>query len=188
MSRTVIDAGGGSGGAQAWITLDGGGATARGFIEHRDGGGHLPFYYNPEEINTRSAAAWVAHPIVGIADPRLQYAGGEGQRIDFTLQLLPHPEYGPLDVDESIRWLESLVFPDIAASSLAHREAPRVRVFFGASRGVYYCVVEQVDVIQRRFFHDLRTRYAEVELRLLVDRVRARGWQEVRATRGSGSG
>lgn len=166
--------------------LNDGPPSSQGYIEHVDDPGqHLRFYYNPEEVHVRSTASWVGHPIAGIQDPRLQYAGGDGQHIHFTLHLIYHPEYGPLDVDEAVRWLESLVFPDIAASSVAHREAPRVRVFLGTGRGEYGCVVDQVDVVNRRFFHDMRTRYAEVEIRLIVDRVRARGWRDVRTQRGS---
>ena len=158
----------------------------KGRLEHRDDPGQqLEFHFNPEQLNVRSTAAWVKHPIAGIFDPRLQYAGGEGQEIDFRLQLIHDPEGADIDIDEQIRWLESLVFPNIAGSSIAHREAPRLRLFFGDGRGAYGVVVDQVDVIQRLFYRDLRTRYAEIELKLIVDRVQARGWQDVRSTRGS---
>ncbi len=163
----------------------------KGRIEHilDPGSNAKNFYFNPEEIHFRSTASWVEHRIAGVHDPRLQYAGGEGTTIDFRLHLIRDvgKDAEPLNVDSDIRWFESLVFPAIDVQSVRHREPPRVRLMLGRGRGTYTCVVTEVDVIHRVFYSDLRTRYAELELKLIVDRVEARGWEFVRSSPGTGA-
>jgi hypothetical protein len=135
------------------------------------------FQYNPETLSFKNAANWVKHKIAGIHDPRMQYGGGEGTTISFSVDLWADGPHGGVDVDAHIRWLESLVFPAIDTNFLDSRAPSRLVVNFGAGRGVWRCVAEDVSTEHKLFYYDMRTRHATVSLSLFGDYVTARGFQ-----------
>lgn len=158
-----------------------GAPTAKGVIINRKNGQRKEFGFNPEQVTISSGAVWVKHQIAGVHDPRLQYGGGDGTTIEFELHLMARGS-GPVDlgssddVDEDIRWFESLVFPDVAASSIANREPPRVTLLLGQARGAMNCVVVSVNTEHRLYYHDLRTRYAVLSLSLVMDKIVPRSY------------
>ena len=160
--------------------------TTPGAIElYDDPGDRRTFRYNPETMEFHNAAKWVGHAIHGLHDPRLQYASGEGTLIEFDLHLWADgPGIPPgVNLDDEIRWFESLVFPMIDTNPLESQAPPKLRVYLGQGRGVFPCRMESTNVIHKLFYHDLRTRYAVITIKLLVDMVEARGYEFARYPR-----
>lgn len=155
--------------------------TAKGIMINRKNGQRKEFGFNPESVSFKTGAAWVQHAIAGVHDPRLQYGGGEGTTIEFELHLIargtgPQDLGSSDDVDADVRWYESLTFPDVASSSIANREPPRVTLLLGEARGAMPCVVTSVSTEHRLYYADLRTRYALLSVSLIMDKVVPRGY------------
>lgn len=143
-----------------------------------DPGDKLIFQFNPESINVSSRAVWARQTIPGKHHPVLQYGGGEGREISFTLWMNTMIS-GSSEIDDMIDWLISLTYPDAGASAISTHEPPRCILYMGP-RHRYFVVFESADVVYDQLDLQLNTRTASVDMVAIEDQTRSIGYREVR--------
>jgi len=135
----------------------------------------LEFQHNPYEISDEKSTDFTSIKVPGISHPRYQYVAGEARKISFQISFFKGP------VKQKVAWLQSLLYPEHAATML--RNAPhKVLFFFGDLYPGILCIVRQVRVRYFNMFDadSLLPQHAEVDLTLEEIVSKSVDYREVR--------
>ncbi len=111
----------------------------KGYLIDADGGGELEFQFNPSEIVDEKPTNFAAVRVPGMSHPRYQYVSGEARKIVFQLKFFKG------DVRDKVAWLQSLLYPEHAGTTLD--AAPhRVILVFGELFPGVLCILRQAKV------------------------------------------
>ena len=141
----------------------------------------LKFQYNPNRIKDESSAKYASHNIAGLHHPQYQYAGGEGRKLSFDLELFGPDQEGK-EVKERVQHLISLTYPDIIGESIQNR-APELQVLnLGRLYRNFVCHVSTVSATYENYFTaEFKAQKAIVSISLVEQPFGARGWRDLRS-------